>query len=166
MPPHKKDTSIDQEKTALRTKLDDLSVFLKKLASAFLNFESDNAVVLLESQLANKLVTLGLGLQTLESLEGKEGEVFSSFLKDLSDTFEEIGSMSDWKEKKLIIDDFSKVLTMLKKIEDQTNDLLPIVVSIDEKRKEKNYETFGGMLQKFVDLIGEKRHLILRSLED
>ena len=158
--------NTNQAKTVLRIKLENLSSLLKKLAREFMSLESDKGVVLLELQMTHKLLGLSAKLQSLESLEGKDGEAFVFFLKNLTDIIEKVGELPQWKLKKYGTEDFGKILVLFRNLEEMTKELLPIVMAIDDKRKEANYETFGGLLQKFIDAIEEKRHLILQNLED
>jgi hypothetical protein len=160
----KKNDSVDQEKTTLRVKLDELSANLKKLAMAFIGLETDFGAVLLESELSNKLVSSSVDIQSLESLEGEDGEVFFYFLNNLINITKNIGTVSDWKNKKMKAEDFSKVLSMLKSTEEGLKELVPIVSTIDDRRKKFNFETFGGTIQKLTNILEEKRHLILRAL--
>jgi hypothetical protein len=161
----KKLNNTDQEKTVLRIKLDELSAVLKKMAGSLISLESDNGIVLLESQMVNKLSALGTSLQSLESLEDKDGESFVAFLKNLTDIIGNIGSLPQWKRARHNEETFSGILTVMRNIEDQIKEFLKVVMDIDEKRKESHFETFGGLIQKLDDALEEKRHMILNVLE-
>lgn len=156
--------NISQEKTILRVKLEDLASLLKKLVGHFISLDSDKGVVLLELQMTHRLSSLAGRIESFESLEGKGGDAFAFFLKNLTDIFQKIGESTQWGSKKSRQDDLTRALVLFTNIEETIKDLLPIVMSIDEKRKELNYETFSGLLQRFIDTIEEKRHTILQNL--
>ena len=156
--------NIDQEKTNLRTKIDDLATLLKMLANIFTQIEGDKAISLAEPQVIHRLLGLANLLEELESLEGKDGEVFVSFLKNLNDTVQDLGSVPGW-QKKYNEDDLTKILSALRNLEEKSKDLMKIVSTIDDRRKEANFETFGGLLQKLMDTLQEKRYLITRELK-
>lgn len=157
-------SSIEQEKTILRTQLDNLSALIKKLGSVFQQIESEKGISIIEPQMVHRLLGLAGKLESLESLEGGEGEIFALFLKIMADTIQNIGLLQQWRREGDNKESLIKILTLLRSIENQTKDLLPTVITIDDKRKKANYETFGGLLQKLVDTIQEKRHLILRNI--
>lgn len=158
------DTNTDQEKTALRVKLDDLSGLLKKLGNIFTQIESDKSVSLAEPQTIHRLFGLATLLESFESLEGKEGEVFVSFLKNLADAVQDIGSVPGW-QKKYEEEEFTRILSTLRNLEEELKELMKIVITIDDRRKEANYEAFGGLLQKVMDAIQEKLYMIGRELK-
>ena len=154
--------SIDQEKTVLRVKLDNFSLVLKKLANVFLYVGTETSTPLVEPQIINRILRLANEFQSLKSLEGNEGEVYASFLKNIIDIIQNIGTLPSG----LAEQDYErriKILRIMKKLENEIKEFLPIVHSIDQVRKEANYETFGGLLQKLIDTIQEKYHLISRG---
>lgn len=154
--------NTDQENTVLRVKLDSFSLVLKKLANVFSNVEAETSTPLVEPQIINRILTLANGFQSLKSLEGKEGEIYASFLKSITNIIQNIGMLP----LRLVGQDYErrvKILRIMKKLENEIKEFLPVVYSIDQTRKEVNYETFGGLLQKLIDLIQEKYHLISRG---
>ncbi len=164
MQPKQSKVGVEQEKTILRAQLDNLSALIKKLGNVFLQIESEKRISIIEPQMIHRLLGLAGKLQSMESLEGDEGEVFVLFLKVMADTIQNIGILQQWQKEGGNKEELTKVLTLLRGLESQTKDLLTTVITIDEKRRKTNYETFGGLLQKLVDTIQEKRHLILRNV--
>ena len=156
--------NIDQEKTTLRVKLDDLSGLLKKLGNIFTQIEADKAVSLLESQGIRHLFGLATLLESLESLEDKKGEVFIYFLKNLIGIIQDIGEMPGW-QKKYEEEDYTRIISILRNLEEELKELMKIVTTIDDRRKKANYEAFGGLLQKVMDAIQEKLYMISRELK-
>ena len=155
------ESNLNQEETILRVKLDSFSLALKKLANAFLYAEAETSVTLVEPQIINRLLRSASGLQSLKSLGGDDGEVYASFLKNITEIIQNIGALS----RKLANKNYesrTKILKAMKSLENEINEFSILVSSIDEIRKTSNYETFGGFLQKLIDAIQEKRHLILR----
>lgn len=155
----------DQGKTALRVKLHSFSVLLRKLANVLLSAESEESLSFAEPQIINRLLGFANGIETLESLEAAEGELFVSFLTNLNGIIQNMGIVSRSSEKRPREEVLTKIATTLKSIEQEIGEFLPALMSIDEERKETHHETFGGLLQKLVDTIQEKRHLIARFAE-
>lgn len=155
--------NLDQEKSILFSKLEGLSGALKKLAASLTRLESERAIVLLEQQMVRRIVELSGRVRSFKSLEEDEGELFASLLKSMTDIVRDIGALPKWCREKHSEEAFSNVLSAFRILEGQIKEFLPIVISIDESRKKKNFETFGGLLQKLTDMIQEKRHLILKN---
>jgi hypothetical protein len=154
---------IEKEKSDLRLKLDELAELLKKIGSIFKQIESDKTVYILDPKYIGTLLSLSNKLESFESLEGKEGEVFVFFLKDLDDVIKEMCSLPGW-QKKYNEDDLSIIMSVMRNIEQSIKDLAKIVSSIDIANKGVEYETFGGLLQKIIDTMEEKRYVINHQL--
>ena len=164
MPPNISNTG--EGKTRLRTKLDDLALLLNQFASEFLNLESEKRILLLEGDMINKIHGLTSELESIESLDGKEGDVFASFLKDLTDVVREVGTMSLWKRENHTLEVFLRILSIIRNLEEQLREFLPIVLTIDKNIREGKYETFGGLFQKLMDTLEEKKHMILGNVDE
>lgn len=156
------ETDISQDTTALRVKLDSLSQAFKKLANSFTYTDSNLAVNLVEPQIINRLLGLASWLESLKSLAGNEGEIFASLLKNAADIIQNIGNLFR-NQTGQNQEEYGKILKAIKNLENQIKELLPLIASTDEERKKSDYETFGGLLQKLIDTLQEKRHLILRD---
>ena len=155
------DSNQDQYTIVLRIKLDNLSLALKKLAQVFSSIESETSISLVEPQIINRLLGMANSLKELKSLDENEGEIFVVFLKNIAGVIQSIGILLERKVQ-LNSEQSLKILKAFRNLEDQTKELLPLIVAIDEQRKEHNFESFGGLLQKVIDTIQEKRHFIMR----
>ena len=100
--------------------------------------------------------------KNLKSLEEDEGEVFASLLKGITDILQSIGDVSGGKQKQSA-EERAKIIRLFKMLEQETTSLLPLIRSLDEQRKERKFDTFGGLLQRMVDAIQEKRHMLMRK---
>ncbi len=156
--------SAEEEKITLRMRLNSFANSLKKLAQCFLNSASELSISWMEPQVIGRLLGLAQGIESLKSLEGNEGEIFAAFLKNIIDIIQNI-TVPKQTNKTQDNEERGKILKILKTLEDQIKDFLPVVIEIDTKRKKEDYETFGGLMQKLVDASQEKRHLILREQE-
>ena len=155
------DSNNDQYTIVLRIKLDNLSLALKKLAQVFASVESETAIQLVEPQIINRLLGMANSVKELKSLDENEGEVFAVFLKNIAGVIQSVGILLE-KKVQLDSEQSLKIMKAFRNLEDQTKELLPLIVAIDEQRKEHNFESFGGLLQKVIDTIQEKRHFIMR----
>ena len=152
-------TDQGQDRTSLGVQLDNLAVAIKKLANSLIRAES---AYLVESQVVNRLVSIAARIEHLKSLEEDEGEVFASLLKGITDILQSIGDVSGGKQKQSA-EERAKIIRLFKMLEQETISLLPLIRSLDEQRKERKFDTFGGLLQRMVDAIQEKRHMLMRK---
>jgi hypothetical protein len=156
--------NTDQNKIVFRLKLQNFSVLLKKLANILLHAETESPSPT-EPQIIHRFLGLAGQLESLESLEKADGEIFASSLINLISIVQSLGTVSGGHTEYYEDERLAKVLKTLKDIEDQCKEFLPLVVAIDEERKESNHETFGGLLQKLTDVLQEKRYFLMRRGE-
>lgn len=156
--------NVDQEETELRLKLSSVASALKKLANILLHSESKALSFLIEPQIVNRFLVLANQITSLSSLKESEGETFVSFLKDATNIIQSMGNIPKAQNENESAE-ITKALKGMKNLADQIEDLLPIVISIDNKRKRVDYETFGGLLQRLIDATQEKRHMMLRGVK-
>lgn len=149
----------NQETVDIRTKLDDLSASLKKLANSLLRSESSHFI---EPQIINRLLAMATRIGQLKSLEENEGEIFASLLKSITDIIQGAGDLSRGPRLQSF-EERAKIIRLLKNLEEEMLNFIPTIITMDEERKERKYETFGGLLQKLIDAIQEKRHMLIRE---
>ena len=155
-----------QDRTVLRVKLHELSDVLKKMTNAFRRAESEEPVSLLEPQMVNRLRGLMREFEFLESVEESQGETFLSLILNLMGIVQNIGTVANRSRKKIERgEQMMKILSSLRNLEEKIKEFLPLVVSLDAEARKKQFESFGGVLQKLIDAIQEKRYFILRRAE-
>lgn len=154
----------DSEKTVLRVKLDDLSSALKKLGNHLKQIGEEKSNYLLELDDINDLLSLAGKLESFESLEGNEGAVFASFIKNLTDTIGNIASLGGW-EKKYNEEETIFIISNLRSVEEKIKDIGKILGTIDDQRKKADFETFGGLLLKLNNAIDEKKYLLGKNIK-
>jgi len=158
-------SSLEQEKIILRTKLDDLAAATKKLTSVIKMSQSEMSWILVEPQILSRLAGIAVRIGILKSLEESEGDIFASFLKSITNLIHSMGNFTrlnrvEYREQKVM------VLKALKNLEIQIGEFMPVITTIDEERKKADFETFGGLLQKLVDAVQEKRFMIMSASDE
>lgn len=153
-------SNLKPEQTILRAKLDDISILLKKLVNVLSNAESDGALSIAEPQVLRRLSGLSNEFKSLKTLEEKEGEIFAQVLKNFADNIRNLDLVSEGCQESRYEEQFTKISKTLGSLEEQIKELSPFMIVIDEKRRKGSYEIFGGLLQKLLDAIEEKRFFL------
>ena len=152
--------NLDQEKIVLGNKLDDLAISLKKLANTLLRSEVSS--YLIEPQIINRILKIADRISQLKSLEENEGEIFASSLKDMVDIIQSIGDISRSPQRPSY-EEKNKIIRTFKNLAEEIMDFIPVIRNLDYEGEKIKYETFGGLLQKLVDAIQEKRHMFIQE---
>lgn len=151
-----------QEKTALQAKLDDISILLRKLVNVLVNAESDGALSLTEPLVLRRLSGLSNECKSLKTLDKKEGEVFAQMLKSFVNNIRNLEIVPAGNKEARHEEQFIKISKTLKMLEEQIQELSPLIIIEDEKNGKNSYEVFGGLLRKLLEAIEEKCFFLLR----